>query len=187
MKIIIGLGNAKIGYGNTRHNIGFKVIDLLRKKYYPSKVIKTHYYRGWESSIISVPVILIKPKTFMNESGIAVKKVFERFNGEMKDYIIIHDELDVQLGKIKITTGKGPGGHKGVLSVVNELGSRDFIRVRIGIGKENLDVSYVDYVLSPFLQEEKPLIEQSLEKAVLAIEEIVRSGIEKAMSLYNVS
>lgn len=186
MKIIVGLGNAKIGYGNTRHNIGFKVIDLLRKKYYTSQVIKTHYYRGWEIEIVSNPVILVKPKTYMNESGIAVKKVFERFDGNIKDYIIVHDELDIPLGKIKITVGKGPGGHKGVLSVVTELGSKDFIRIRVGIGKDNISIPYVDYVLSPFLPEEKPLVEQSLEMAVLAVEEIIKSGIEKAMSLYNI-
>lgn len=185
MKIIIGLGNAKIGYGSTRHNIGFKVVDLLKKKYLPSKIIKTQYYRGWETEIISSSVVLIKPKTFMNESGIAVKKVFERFDGKLKDYIIIHDELDVPLGKIKITVGKGPGGHKGVLSVVNELKSKDFIRIRIGIGKENVEVSHIDYVLSPFLPEEIPLIEESLKRAILAIEEVIRSGVEKAMSIYN--
>lgn len=185
MKIIVGLGNAKIGYGNTRHNIGFKAIDLLRKKYTPSEVIKHKYYRGWRTEIAGSPIILIKPKAFMNESGIAVKKVFERFDGKLDDYIIIHDELDVPLGKIKITAGKGPGGHKGVLSVVNELGSKDFIRIRIGIWKENLDAPYVDYVLSPFLPEERPLVEESLERMVSAIEEIVKSGIQKAMSIYN--
>ncbi|HOL22968.1 MAG TPA: aminoacyl-tRNA hydrolase [bacterium] len=186
MKIIVGLGNAKIGYGNTRHNIGFKAIDLLRKKYTPSEVIKHKYYRGWRTEIAGSPIILIKPKAFMNESGIAVKKVFERFDGKLDDYIIIHDELDVPLGKIKITAGKGPGGHKGVLSVVNELGSKAFVRLRIGIGRENLDIPYVDYVLSPFLPEERHIIERALETAVSAIEEVIRSGIEKAMSIYNV-
>ena len=185
MKIIVGLGNNKIGYGNTRHNIGFKVIDLVRKKYPPVNILKTQYYRGWEIEIEGNYVVLVKPKTFMNESGIAVKKVFERFNGELNDYIIIHDELDIPLGKIKIIAGKGPGGHKGVLSVINELGSKDFIRIRIGIGRENLDMPYIDFVLSPFLSEEKPLVEQSLDKAVGAIEEIIKNGIEKAMSIYN--
>ncbi|MCM8777311.1 MAG: aminoacyl-tRNA hydrolase [Candidatus Omnitrophica bacterium] len=185
MKIIVGLGNNKIGYSNTRHNIGFRVIDLVRKKYPPANILKTKYYRGWEIEIAGSPVVLIKPKTFMNESGIAVKNAFERFNGEIKDYIVIHDELDIPLGKIKIITGKGPGGHKGVLSVVNELGSKDFIRIRIGIGRENLNIPYVNFVLSPFLSEERPLVEQSLEKAIGAIEEIIKSGIEKAMCLYN--
>ncbi|MDD3726353.1 MAG: aminoacyl-tRNA hydrolase [Candidatus Ratteibacteria bacterium] len=186
MKIIVGLGNAKIGYGNTRHNIGFKVIDLMRKRYPPSKIIKTQYYRGWETNIASSPVILIKPKLYMNENGIAVKKAWERFDGQLENYIIIHDELDVPLGKIKITRGKGPGGHRGVLSVINELGSNEFVRIRIGIGSEHITVPYIDYVLSPFLPEEKQMISQALERAVLSIEEIIRSGIEKAMSLYNI-
>jgi PTH1 family peptidyl-tRNA hydrolase len=185
VKIIVGLGNPKIGYGSTRHNIGFRVIDLLRRKYLPSKVIKTHYYRGWETKIIKSKSVLIKPKTFMNESGIAVKSAFDRFGISVEDYIIIHDELDVSLGDIKITKGKGPGGHKGVLSVVNELGSKEFIRIRVGICGENISVPYIDYVLSPFLKEEKHLVEQGLEKAILSVEEIMKSGIEKAMSLYN--
>lgn len=185
MKIITGLGNPGIRYRNTRHSIGFKVIHLLRKKYPPSQVIKARYYRGWETEIAGDNIILIKPKTFMNESGIAVKSAFDRFDGSIEDYIVVHDELDVPLGKIKITRGKGPGGHKGVLSVINELGSKDFVRIRIGIGKENIDIPYIDYVLSSFLPDEIPLVEQTLTKVILAIEEIIKSGIDKAMSLYN--
>lgn len=185
MKIIVGLGNPGIGYGSTRHNVGSRAVDLLRKKYNPEKVIKQQYYRGWEAKIEGCPVVLVKPKTFMNESGIAVKKVFERFNGSLKDYLIVHDDLDIPVGRIKIIAGKGPGGHNGVISVINELGSQDFVRVRIGIGREKTSDSYVDYVLSNFLPEEKPFVEKALERACAAIEEIVRGGLEKAMSLYN--
>jgi peptidyl-tRNA hydrolase, PTH1 family len=186
VKIIVGLGNPKIGYGGTRHNIGFRVVDLLRKKHSPERVIKTQYYRGWETRIEDVGVVLIKPKTYVNESGIAVRKAFERFNGDMEDYLIVHDDLDIPVGRIKIISGKGPGGHNGIISVINELGSKDFIRIRIGIGREKIGESYVQYVLSPFLREEKPLVEESLERACSAIEELIRSGLAKAMSLYNV-
>ncbi|MBN1444808.1 MAG: aminoacyl-tRNA hydrolase [Candidatus Omnitrophica bacterium] len=185
MKIIAGLGNPETGYGNTRHNVGFMAVGLLRKEHAPAEVIKARHYRGWGIKIAGVDTVLIKPKTFMNESGIAVKKAFERFGGRFEDCIIVHDDLDIPVGRIKITSGKGPGGHNGVISVINELGSRDFIRVRIGIGRTKTENSYVDYVLSPFLPEEEPLIKDSLEKACLAIEEIIKSGIEKAMSLYN--
>ncbi len=185
MKIIVGLGNPGSGYGGTRHNVGFRVVDLLRKKYNPDKVIKQQYYRGWETEIEGCRVVLVKPQTFMNESGIAVRKVFERFDGELKDCLIVHDDLDIPAGGIKIIAGKGPGGHNGVISVINALGSRDFVRIRIGIGRERTGDSYVDYVLSPFLPEERPVIEKSLERACSAIEEIVKGGLEKAMSLYN--
>jgi len=185
VKIIVGLGNPGMGYGGTRHNVGYRVVDLLRKKYNPAKVIKQQYYRGWETEIEGSRIVLVKPKTFMNESGIAVRKVFERFDGSLKDYLIVHDDLDIPAGGIKIIAGKGPGGHNGVISVINELGSRDFVRVRIGIGREKEGDSYVDYVLSPFFPEERPVIEKSLEKACAAIEEIARGGLEKAMSLYN--
>ncbi len=185
MKIIVGLGNPGTGYGNTRHNAGFRVVDLLRKKYNPEKVIKHRLYRGWEVTIENCPVILVKPKTFMNESGSAVKSVFDRFDGSLKDYVIVHDDLDIPSGGMKVIAGKGPGGHNGVISVISHLGSRDFVRVRIGIGREKTDDSYVDYVLSPFLPEERQLVEETMERACAAIEEIVRSGLEKAMSLYN--
>ena len=185
MKIIAGLGNPENEYGNTRHNAGFRVIGLLRKKHAPARVIKARYYRGWQTKIEGTDAILIKPKTFMNESGIAVKKALERFGGSFGNCVIVHDDLDIPVGRIKITSGKGPGGHNGVISVIKELGSMDFIRVRIGIGRARMDNSYVGYVLSSFLPEEEPLVEDSLERACLAIEEIVRSGIEKAMSLFN--
>ncbi len=185
MKIIVGLGNPGIAYGSTRHNVGFRVIDLLRKRYPPERVIKHQYYRIWETKIENYPAILGKPKTFMNESGIAVKKIYERFNGSLKDYLIVHDDLDITVGRIKIIAGKGPGGHNGIISIINELASKDFVRVRIGIGREKRGNSYVDYVLSPFLPEERSLVEKSLERACSAIEEIVTGGLERAMSLYN--
>ncbi len=185
MKIIVGLGNPGSDYADSRHNVGFKVVDLLRKKYSPEKIIKTQYYRGWETKIDGAAVILLKPKTYINESGIAIKKAFERFDGFLRDYLIIHDDLDIPLGKLKIIAGKGPGGHNGVISVVNELGSKDFVRIRIGIGRERVEDSYVKYVLSPFLPEEKVLLGESLDRACSSIEEIVKGSLERAMSLYN--
>ena len=185
MKIIVGLGNSGGKYEKTRHNVGFRVIDLLRKRFSPGDVVKARYYRGWETTIAGRGAVLIKPNTFMNESGLAVKKAFERFGGSLEDYIVVHDDLDIPVGRVKIIAGKGPGGHNGIISVIRELGSRDFARVRIGIGRERVDDSYIDYVLAPFLLEELPAVEDSIEKACSAIEEILRSSLEKAMSLYN--
>ena len=185
MKIFIGLGNPGLKYQDTRHNIGFRVIDEFVKKHKPVTVIKTEYCKGWEVTIEGKQAVLIKPKTFINESGLSVKKIWDRFDGPLEDYIIIHDDLDIEMGRIKIVSKKGAGGHNGIISVINELGSKDFVRIRIGIGRDIGDKSYIDYVLTPFLPEEQKLIESAVNLAVLACEEIVRSSVAKAMSLYN--
>ena len=186
MKILIGLGNPGLEYEDTRLYIGFEVIDVLRKKFSPVNVIKTNYYKGWEVVIGGKEAVLVKPKTFINNSGIALKKLFERFDGELEDYTVIHDDLDIEVGKLKIINKKSAGGHKGVASIITELGSRDFIRVRVGIGRGKVGQSNVEYVLSPFSNEEKPLIKEAVHLAALACEEIVRSNVAKAMTLYNV-
>ncbi len=186
MKIFVGLGNPGLRYKETRHNVGFMVIDSLKKKYGPVNIIKTDYCRGWEIGIEGKEALLVKPKTFINESGTAVKKLFDRYGGSLEDYVIIHDDLDIEVGKIKIISRKGPGGHNGIISVIRELDSRDFVRVRIGIGRDKTDKPYIDYVLSPFAAEEKETIEESVKLAVSACEEMVRSSVAKAMSLYNV-
>ena len=185
MKIFIGLGNPGPEYEDTRHNVGFRVIDELRKRHEPFDGVKTEYCRGWMSRMAGKEVLLVKPKTFINQSGIAVKKLFDRYGGDLEDYVIIHDDLDIEVGRIKIISKKGPGGHNGIISIVSILDSRDFVRVRIGIGREKAGNSYVDYVLAPFTREETPCVEKSVWTAASACEEMVRSSTAKAMSLYN--
>jgi peptidyl-tRNA hydrolase, PTH1 family len=185
MKIIIGLGNPGLKYAATRHNVGFRVIDSLRKKNKAVNVIKTGFCRGWEAVVENRPAVFIKPKTFINESGLAVKKIFDRFGGSLEDYIVIHDDLDIDVGKIKIVSKKGAGGHNGIISIINELGSRDFVRIRVGIGRETGEKTYIDYVLSPFAPREKKLVEEAVKLAASACEEIVISSTAKAMTLYN--
>ncbi len=185
MKIIIGLGNPGLKYKATRHNVGFRVIDCLRKRHRPLSTIKTGYCRGWEASVEGNPAVFLKPKTYINESGIAVKKMFDRFGGSFEDYIVVHDDLDIDVGRIKIIGKKGAGGHNGITSIINHLGSRDFFRVRVGIGRNTGEKSYIDYVLSPFCPEERKPVEEAVRLAAEACEEIIRSSADKAMSLYN--
>lgn len=186
MKIIVGLGNPGLEYKATRHNVGFRVIDGLRKRHETAEVIKTGYCRGWKVGMCGNEAVLIKPKTFINQSGIAVKKIFERFGGSLEDYIVVHDDLDIDLGRIKIISRKGAGGHNGIISIIDELGSKDFVRVRVGIGRNVGEKTYIDYVLSPFSKEEKPFVEEAVSLAVSACEEMVKSSVAKAMTLYNV-
>lgn len=185
MKVIVGLGNPGLRYRETRHNVGFKVIDELRKRHKLERIIKSKYFKGWEIKIENFFIILCKPKTFINESGIAVKNIIERFNLETEDLIVVHDDMDIPVGKIKIVSGKGAGGHKGVISIIENISSRDFIRVRVGIGGRETDTSYIDYVLSPFLPHEIEIMKNSIKKAADACEVIIRSGIEKAMTEFN--
>lgn len=183
--LIVGLGNPKNQYSETRHNVGFKVIDILRKKHKVLELFRKRYFNGWKIEIEGKKILILKPKTYMNESGKAVKIALDFFGEKIENLVIIHDDLDIEIGKIKIIRNKRPAGHKGVISVIENIGRNDFIRVRIGIGKKEINTSYVDYVLSPFLPEEKEIINKAIEKAVNAIEEILRSNLEKAMSLYN--
>lgn len=185
MKIFIGLGNPGMQYAETRHNVGHNAVDLLKKRNDPVEAIKKSYARGYTIKIRGKTAAIFKTNTFMNHSGLAVKKIVDRFGGSLRDYIIIHDDLDIPLGEIKMVCGKGPGGHNGVSSIISELGSRDFVRVRLGIGRQKVDNSYVDFVLSKFMPEELELVDKALLKAAEACEEVVKSSVEKAMTLYN--
>ena len=184
--IFIGLGNPGIKYKETRHNVGFKIIDILKKKYKIIEIYKKKFFNGWKILIGSKEIIILKPKTYMNESGIAVKSAIEFFNQNIENLFVIHDDMDIELGKIKIVKDKGPAGHKGIISIIENIGSNEFFRIRIGIGRPPEETSPIDYVLSPFLLSELELIRNGLEKAKKAIEEIVKSNVEKAMNLYNV-
>ncbi len=183
--IFVGLGNPGIEYQETRHNVGFKVIERLKKNGKIIKVYRKKFFNGWDLEIEGKEIIIVKPKTYMNESGKAVKVALEFFNKKIEDLFLIHDELAIELGKIKITKDKGPNGHKGVISTIENLQSNNFVRIRIGIKGEKIEKSFIDYVLSPFLPEEQEIIERVIEKSVNAIKEILRSNLEKAMSLYN--
>lgn len=183
--IFVGLGNPGKEYTETRHNIGFKVIDRLKESGRIIEIFKKKFFNAWKIEIENREVIIVKPKTYMNESGKAVKMALDFFNEKVENLFLIHDELDIEVGKIKIIKDKGPGGHKGVISVIENLKNKDFVRIRIGIRGKNIETNYIDYVLSPFLPEEKIIIEKVIEKSVNAIKEILKSNLEKAMSLYN--
>ncbi|MGC8976629.1 MAG: aminoacyl-tRNA hydrolase [Candidatus Ratteibacteria bacterium] len=183
--IFVGLGNYRKEYFETRHNIGFKVIDKLKSSGKILEIYKKKFFNAWKIEIEGKELIVLKPKTFMNESGIGVKIALDYFKEKLENLYIIHDELDIELGKLKITKNRGPGGHKGVLSVIENIGSNNFIRIRIGIRGKKIDKSYVEYVLSPFLPEELEIVEKVMSKTIDAIKEILKSNLEKAMSLYN--
>lgn len=180
MKIVVGLGNVGPQYELTRHNVGFMVLDQIRPD--DSDWLTEGPYKWAQAPKRSC--VLIKPLTFMNLSGQAVKAAIRRFNGSPEDLLVVHDDLDLPLGRVKIRKKGGSGGHKGVQSVIDLLGTNEFARIRIGIGRpQRGDV--VDFVLGNFTDAELTIIQKALELAVKGVMLWCTQGIERAMNRIN--
>jgi len=183
--LIIGLGNPGKRYRLTKHNVGFRVVDRFAEK----KGIKLKRRLGkvqvGEGRIGSERVVIAKPLTYMNRSGVVVRKLIKELGIALDHLVVVHDDLDLGCGRIKIKERGGHGGHKGVSSIIEQIGSSDFLRIKVGIDKPERPDEGADYVLSPFDNEQLPLIEESMEQASEAIESIIVSGKDKAMSVYN--
>ena len=185
MWLIIGLGNPGKEYRLTRHNMGFRVVDRLARE----QGIQFNKRRGGarigEGRVGREKVILAKPLTYMNKSGAAVKRLVKALGVPLDHLVVVHDDLDLACGRMKIKETGGHGGHKGVQSIIEQLGSTDFLRVKVGIGKPPDPEGGADYVLSPFAADERALVKESVEQAVEAIEAIIVSGKDKAMNRYH--
>ena len=195
MMIIVGLGNPGIKYKNTRHNVGFMAVAYLAEAN-SIRFNKSDFKSQWGKGVIHGKVVILsKPQTFMNLSGKAVKVLADFFRIEPKDILVIYDDIDLELGAIRIRLGGGSGGHRGMQSIIEYLGTNDFPRIRLGIGRpekkmqgarckmQEYDVA--DYVLSPFNSEEKGMLKQMLDRAKEAVEVVLKDGIEKAMNRFN--
>ncbi len=173
MKVIAGLGNVGDTYKKTRHNVGFMVVDQLSKKYHiPFKEIK--YKASFGQGIVEdKKILIVKPLTFMNLSGVALKKLLYKYSVPGMDLTVIHDEIDLPLGQVKKKIGGGDAGHRGVRSIIQSLDNNDFSRIRVGIGRpaDNNDIS--DWVLSPFLKDERLVLKDSIDLAIKKIEELL--------------
>lgn len=192
MKLIVGLGNPGLRFENTKHNIGFRVIDSLYDKTTaavdsdsPTKKRVTSICNSLviQTDLHDSPVILAKPMTYMNNSGSAVYALVNRFEIPLTDLLVVYDDVHLDIGVIRIRRKGSDGGQKGMQSIIHHLGSIEFPRLRIGIGEPIGDIS--DYVLSEFTQEEKNTIEFVIEHAVGAIETYLKDGVQKAMNQYN--
>ena len=192
MKLIVGLGNPGRGYANNRHNIGFICLNHFAKKQGIRFDKKQGRARTGVGKVAGDEVIVAKPQTYMNLSGQSVSLLVKKFNINLNDLIVIHDDLDLPPGKIRIRHGGSSGGHKGIDSIISSLGSRDFSRLRIGVGRpastDNAQISEADivaYVLTDFTPEEKqafiPVI-PGISEAILCI---LTEGLTTAMNKYN--
>ncbi len=189
MKLIIGLGNPGDDYVATRHNLGFQLLDDLahhyaidKSQWENSKVFKSIFCKA---EINGQQLILAKPQTYMNNSGLGVKALMEQFEVALEDIIVVHDELDLKLGQIKIRQGGSAAGHRGVESILNELGADNFIRVRLGIAPEEHSVDVDKFVVAPFDRHEKSKIKHMLKRAIQAVDTLLNKGLADAQNQYN--
>jgi PTH1 family peptidyl-tRNA hydrolase len=183
--LVVGLGNPGKEYQLTRHNVGFRVAERLARKQGIQLRRRRKGAHVGEGRMGREKVILAKPLTYMNKSGVAAKRLIEDLGIPLDRLVVVHDDLDLPCGRMKIKDKGGHGGHKGVQSIIQELGSSDFLRVKIGIGKPLDPEQGADYVLSPFAAEERSLVKESIEQAAEAIEAIIVSGKDQAMNRYN--
>ncbi|MBU4370405.1 MAG: aminoacyl-tRNA hydrolase [Proteobacteria bacterium] len=181
MKLIVGLGNPGIRYRLSRHNAGFLILDQLaleRDIPINQTLFDAHIGKG---KIDGDVVILAKPQTFMNLSGIAIRKLTDYFRIALQDVIVAHDDLDLPFQSIRLKAGGGHAGHKGLISLIDHLGGQDFIRVRFGIGKPALKTMVEGYVLEHFSTEEMSFLPELTTAAASAVVDILSSGTKAAM------
>jgi len=185
MFLVVGLGNPGKPYTYNRHNVGFHVINTIASHYHIQVRQRVGHATVGTGEIEGMPVVLAKPKTFMNLSGRSVQSLMARYKVRPSHTIVVHDDLDLPLGKIRVYMNGGTGGHRGLRSIIDDIGTKDFYRVRIGIGRPPNHVDPADFVLSDFLPEEMPDIEQAIGDAALAIVSLLKEGIATAMNKYN--
>ncbi len=184
MYIVAGLGNPGAKYANTRHNVGFDVIDFLSAEYrIPVQRIRFKAVTG-EGMIQGEKVVLVKPQTFMNLSGESIRDIMHFFRLPPANLIVIYDDIDLDVGKLRIRASGSAGTHNGMRNILLRLGTEQFPRLRIGVGRPPAGWKLADYVLSRFTDIERPKVNETIERAALAATAIVRAGTEAAMSRY---
>ena len=193
MKLIVGLGNPGRGYANNRHNVGFVCLNHFARTQGIHFDKKQGRARIGTGEVAGSKVVVAKPQTYMNRSGQSVSLLVKKFNVGLDNLLIIHDDLDLPLGKIRIRQGGSAGGHKGAGSIITELGSQSFIRIRVGIGRPNKNEGFTEfsddeikaYVLSDFTSDEKQAITQVIPRVSEAILCLLTEGPVAAMNRYN--
>lgn len=186
MYIIAGLGNPGGKYEHTRHNVGFDTIDILAKDYGITMGRSLFKAMTGKGMINGHKVILVKPLTFMNLSGTALRPLTRFYKTDpAKNLIVIYDDSDLDVGKIRVRAKGSAGSHNGMKNIVSELATTEFLRVRVGIGKRPEKMDMVDFVLSRFTEEERPLLKESMENGAKAVCEIITNGCESAMNKFN--
>ena len=193
MKLIVGLGNPGVRYSRNRHNIGFMCLSRFARKHGIRFTRKHSQARVGEGEVASTKLILARPQTMMNLSGNSVSRLVERYKTEPEDLIVIHDDLDLPLGKIRLRQGGRSAGHKGIESIIACLGNGDFIRIRVGIGRPDdvesevadRDAGVIDHVLSDFDTAESRTVAKAMNQVCQAITCLLSEGLTAVMNKYN--
>ncbi|MDR3610988.1 MAG: aminoacyl-tRNA hydrolase [Ignavibacteriaceae bacterium] len=181
MRLILGIGNPGNQYHATRHNCGFLVLDFFAQKHTLNFKPSKKNYNVAEGKTAQSGFPLIKPSTYVNNSGIAAVQAIEEYAVPITDFLVIADDVNLEIGKIRIRVNGTDGGHNGINSIIYHLNSDSFPRLRIGIGSNFGKGNMADYVLTPFPKDEFPIISNSFEKAVLLIEEFIAGGIKQML------
>lgn len=183
--LIVGLGNPGRAYQHNRHNVGFRVVDRLAARHGLTFSRQQNGALVASGSIADRSVVLVKPQKFMNLSGGPVAALVKFYRIPPQRLLVIYDDLDLPLAALRLRPGGGSGGHKGVQHIIERLGTQDFARLRVGIGRPPGRMDPADYVLQDFSAEQWPLVEEALERAADAAEVWLSEGIERAMSRFN--
>ena len=185
MKLIIGLGNPGDKYAETRHNVGLRVVSALADELKINPDFLKYKSLIGQGRMGQERILLAQPCTYMNKSGLAVKALKDGYQLEIDNIIIIYDDMDLPPGTIRIKKSGSSGGHNGLKSIINKLGSKSFARIRIGIGRPPEGVDVVDYVLGYFTSEEETLISEAVSDAIEAVRVIQKDSYDKAMNKFN--
>ncbi len=184
MKLIVGLGNPGKEYDKTRHNVGFMVMDRLADVLNVSIDMKKFKGEYTKLKYQGEDVILLKPMTYMNNSGESVIQVMNYFKIDVDDLLVIYDDMDMPVGKLRLRESGSAGGHNGVKSLIAHVGTQSFKRIRVGIDKHP-HIKVIDYVLGKFTKDEQPLIDEGIENAVKAVEVFLQKDFVAAMNGFN--
>ena len=192
MKLIVGLGNPGFLYARNRHNVGFMCVSHLARAQRIAFDRKQGHARTGIGNIAGHKLVLARPQTFMNASGESVNALMNKLNVGPADLVVIHDDLDLPVGKIRLRLGGSSGGHKGIDSIIARIGTREFYRVRVGIGRpeaeaeaDDKESAVIDYVLKDFTREEKRIIDTVMPQVSEAISFLLAEGLPAAMNKYN--
>ena len=183
MFLIVGLGNPGIQYENTRHKIGFKVIDNIAKEYNIEINRQKFNCVYGEGFINGEKVILLKPTTYMNLSGESIREVVDFYKLTCEDIVVIYDDISLDVGRLRIREKGSAGGHNGIKSIIAHLGTDVFPRIKVGVGQPNVDL--VNYVLGKFTDEEMEVLSESIDASTKAVSEIIKDDVNKAMNKFN--
>jgi len=185
LKLIVGLGNPGSEYEHTRHNIGFEVIDALSEANgLPLDKLKFNAQFG-KGKIEGMDILLVKPLTYMNLSGEALSPIMNFYQVTIEDILVVYDDLDLPIGKIRLREKGSAGGHNGIKSIIQHLGSQDFKRIRVGIGRPSGREKVIDYVLKRFNKEDQPTVDSAVDQSRQACEEWLTTPFLKVMNAYN--